>query len=718
MDDLSQALGAPPLAAREPYVHSEHGVERHDPYHWMREPNSPALHSYLRAEREWYDAAIGPLRASADSLRAEMASRVPAADASIRWMQGGYSYLTRFPTGCEYPQLVRWPTEKVSVLADRASGVGEGHAPADAQVVLDSNVLAEGHAYLGIGLTLLSPDGRLVAYSTDTVGDEVYRLCFREVDSGRDLDVDIPRSYYGGAWSADSSFFFYTVHDDAYRAFQVWRHELGTSAVDDVLVLQEDDERFYVNVRSTRSGGLVVIWSESRNTKEAWVIDANQPTSAPRSVGGRRHGVEYDAEHVVHQDGHEELLLVTNDMAVEYRLASAPVPRGADQDHTTWIPVRPADPAERLTRVDAFTTHVVLTLRREGHLMLRILPHNDLAQPGRDISPTFPGGTITLEGEAVMDAGAITIKEQSRVHPAVWSRIDLATGTRTQIHRQEATNHDPEAYVCEVLSFPSPDGVSVPATLIRRSETLLDGSAPALLYGYGSYEHIFEPTWDPALLPLLDRGVVYVHAHVRGGGEGGHRWWLDGCLEHKQHTFDDYLAVADGLVGDTGGSALVDGARLATRGLSAGGMMQGAVLNQRPDRWRAVVAEVPLVDLVSSRLDPSIPLTVNEWEEWGDPRREADFRWMLAYSPYDNLPAPGTRPHLLVTGALHDPRVMVFEPAKWVAALRHSDPAWSPQCLFRCEVGAGAHAGPSGRFAHLAYEAEIYAWILDRLSIH
>ena len=288
--------------------------------------------------------------------------------------------------------------------------------------------------------------------------------------------------------------------------------------------------------------------------------------------------------------------------------------------------------------------------------------------------------------------------------------MDLASGSVVDQRRVEAPGHDPTRYVCETLQFTAPDGTAVPATVIRRRDTLLDGTAPALVYGYGAYEYTFEPDWDPALPSLLDRGVVFVHAHVRGGGEGGRTWWLDGRLDAKQHTFDDFVAVADGLDG------LVDGSRIASRGLSAGGLLQGVVFSQRPDRWRAVVAEVPFVDVVTSMLDASIPLTVNEWDEWGDPRRREDFDWMLAYSPMDNLPPPGGRPDLLVTGAVHDPRVMVREPAKWVAALRDSDPDWSPRCLFRCELGAGSHVGPSGRFGHLDYEAEVYAWILDRLG--
>ncbi len=303
------------------------------------------------------------------------------------------------------------------------------------------------------------------------------------------------------------------------------------------------------------------------------------------------------------------------------------------------------------------------------------------------------------------------VADGSYVHPWVWSSVDLATGERSEAHRQEAPGHDPDAYVCERRELPSADGVLVPATVVRHRDTPLDGSAPALLYGYGAYEAVFEPEWDVALPSLLDRGVVFVHAHVRGGGEGGRGWYLDGRLDRKQNTFSDHVAVADGLVR----AGLVDGTRLATRGLSAGGLLQGVVFSQRPDRWRAVVAEVPFVDVVTTMSDATVPLTPQEWGEWGDPRKEEEFRWMLAYSPYDNPPPPGGRPDLLVTGAVHDPRVLVAEPAKWVAILRHTDPEWSPRCLFRAETGAGAHTGPSGRFAHLAYEAEIQAWLLDKL---
>ena len=689
------AVSSPPRANQVPHEHTEHGVIRPDPYHWMRDQHSPDLLAYLESERGWYESSTGHLSSLVSALRSEMKSRVPATDRSVSWRHQNCSYYTVLPAGREYTQLLR-----------DLDGTDD-----TAQLLLDANLLADDSGYLELGLVRVSPDERLLAYSMDRTGDEVYQLRFRDLDSGEDLPDEVPRSYYGGAWSAASDYFFYTVHDEAYRPFQVWRHAIGTSYAQDELVLAEPDERFELNVRATRSGGLVVIWSASIDTRETWVLDAHEPLSSAYSVGGRRSRVEYDAEHAILPDGTDALLVVTNDQAEEFRLARCRVPRDADQDHRTWEPVRPEDPAERLERIDAFASHAVLSFRSEGRHRLRVLSLDSLDSPGFVIDPRFEGGTVVQSHNEFFATTSVTVADQSYIHPPVWSDVDLVTGARTDRHRQLAPGHEPERYVTEVRSFLSPDGTLVPATLVRRRDTPLDGTAPALLYGYGAYEYSFDPEWDPALPSLLDRGVVFAHAQVRGGGEGGRRWWVEGHLEHKQNTFTDYLAVADGLTG------LVDGARLGSRGLSAGGLLQAAVLSQRPDRWRAVVAEVPFVDLVTTMFDASIPLTVTEWDEWGDPRRRAEFDWMLSYSPYDNLPPAGSRPDLLVTGALHDPRVMVHEPAKWVAALRESDPEWSPQCLFRCETGAGAHAGPSGRFARLAYEAEIFAWLLDSLGL-
>jgi oligopeptidase B len=664
------------------------------------------LGAHLEAERAFYDSACAHLHSLVPTLRSEMVARLPRADTSPRWRRSRFSYYTRSASGSDYADLVREirSNETFSKQITR-SGLDLDDEIDRSQIILDVAALAADAAYLELGVTLVSPDEDLLAWSVDRTGDEVYELRFRDLRTGHDLDEVVPRSYYGGAWSADSATFFYTVHDHAYRPHQVWRHRIGTPVSADVLVLEEPDERFELTVRTARSGEVVLVTAESRDTGEVWAVDAHDPESAPFSVGGRRPGVVYRAEHL--RAG--PLLLVTNDGAVEFRLASAPVP-SVDQDHTVWRPVRPEDPAERLERVDAFAGHLVLSLRTGGEHRLRVVPADEPGAEGLVLRSRFDGGAVRLARNTAYDATSVTVVDQAHVRPAVWSEVDLATGTRTDVHHQQAPGHDPERYVTARLDVPSEGGVSVPVTVVRHRDTPLDGTAPLLLYGYGAYEYTFEPDWDPALPSLLDRGVVFAHAHVRGGGEGGRRWWLDGRLEHKQHTFTDFVAVADALAG-----RYVDGSRIASRGLSAGGLLQGAVFSQRPDRWRAVVAEVPFVDVVTTMFDASIPLTVTEWDEWGDPRRRADFDWMLAYSPYDNPPPSGGRPDLLVTGAVNDPRVMVHEPAKWVARLRETDPEWAPRCQFRVETGAGAHTGPSGRFGHLGYEAEVHAWLLERL---
>lgn len=660
----------------------------------MRGLGAPVL-EHLTAEREWYDVATGHLGPLVQELRAEMTGRVPATDSSVSWTQHGYSYYTVLPEGREY-----------AVLSRRRDT-----ADAPAEVLLDLNELVGDGDYVELGLWLVSPSTDLLAYSVDFDGDEVHELRFRSLSSDSDLPDVVPATAYGGAWAADSSAFYYTTHDEQWRQHRVWRHVLGTPASEDVVVLEEPDQRFELDVHASRCGDLVVITSESRDTSEAWVLSASDPSAAPRSVGSRRAGVEYRVEPL----SSGSLLLVTNDSAPEFRLVSCPVPGPSGQDWTAWSEVRPSDPAERLSSCAAFSTHVVLTSRVDGAQQLRILPVSALSSPGVVVSALSPVHSLDAPASRnlEMSADSVLVVDEAYLQPPVWSTVSFASGLRTEVFREPAPGFDPAAYVGERLTFPAPDGTPIPATVLRHRSVALDGTAPCLLYAYGAYESVFpDQEWDPAIPSLLDRGVVYVHTHVRGGGEGGRRWWLSGRLSKKQNTFTDHLAVADGLAS----SGLVDGTRLATRGLSAGGLLQGAVFSQRPSRWRAVVAEVPFVDVLTTMLDPTIPLTVNEWDEWGDPSRLPDYEWMAAYSPYDNLPPAGARPDLLVTGALHDARVMVWEPAKWVAALRHSDPDWAPRCLFRVETGAGAHVGPAGRYAHLAYEAEVYAWILDRLA--
>jgi oligopeptidase B len=359
-----------------------------------------------------------------------------------------------------------------------------------------------------------------------------------------------------------------------------------------------------------------------------------------------------------------------------------------------------------------FAEHLVLTVRRHGGLLLVITNHD--CGGVREIPPSVSAGSIKIEHAEDYDRGSVVVAEQSLIEPPAWYQLDLGSGTKQLLKRMEVPGYDPTRYRTERLMAPADDGTAIPVTVARRDDVALDGSAPCLLYGYGAYEVSIDPEFDRSLPSLLDRGVVFAVAHVRGGGEGGRQWWHQGRLAAKPTTFTDYIAVADWLAG-IDGPPLVDGSRIVSRGASAGGLLQGAVYSMRPDRWRAVVAEVPFVDVVNTMLDPSIPLTVSEWDEWGDPRKPEDYARMRSYSPYDNPPV-GRRPAMLVTGAVHDPRVAIHEPAKWVARLRATDGSDS-RLLFRPELGVGAHGGPSGRSAQLRYEADVQAFILDAMGI-
>jgi oligopeptidase B len=667
-----------------------HGEVRVDEFAWLRDHTDPLTQAYLRDERAYYDARTAHTRSLQRTLFDEMTRRTLPADRSVSWMRGGLVYYTSTAAGKEYQQFWRQETEDSS-----------------AELILDENDLAAGTDYFALGLREPSPDGALLAYSVDLAGDEVFELRFRDLQTGKDLAETVARSYYTGAWSADSSTFFYVVHDQSYRPHQVWRHQVGADPDDDVLVLQEDDERYEVEVAATRSGGFVLIRSSSRDTTEVWLVPADDPHAQPRLVQERVPGLEYAVDHAPGPE-RDVLLVVTNDGATEFRLARVPV---ATPDRSHWEDLVGEDPAERLLAADVFARHVVLTLRRDGASVLRVVPR-DGSETAIDVHPGIDAGSIRLGINEEYDTERVLVEVDSYTEPTCWYHVDLATGERTLVKRLEVPGYDPAQYTCERRWFPAGDGTPVPTVVVRRLDVPLEGTAPCLLWGYGAYEAVGSaPDVDEAyfhceLASLLDRGVVFAHAEVRGGGERGRHWWLDGSKRHKQNTFGDFIAAADGLAG------LVDGSRIVARGLSAGGLLMGAVFSQAPRRWHGVVAEVPFVDVVNTMLDDSIPLTAQEWDEWGDPRRAADFAWMRAYAPYENVPPLGDRPRLLVTGAVHDARVMYWEPTKWTARMRASG-STDDRLLLRMELGAGAHVGPSGRYGHLSYEAEVYAWVLD-----
>jgi oligopeptidase B len=665
-----------------------------DPYAWMRDPDLPALHDYLTAERAYYDRQTAPTRGLQDRLLGEMTARVAPAEDSVTWRRGGFEYFTRVSPGQELEQFCRM--------------AGPG---APVQVLLDQNLLLADPActggYADVGVREVSPDGRLLAYSVDFTGDELFQLRVRDLATDTDLPDRIDRTYYGLGWAADSRSLFYVLTDEMYRPHEVWRHELGTGPADDVRVYRDDDERYALTVRATRSGGYVLIETEARDTTETLLVPADAPRTPPAVLVPRTRGTEYRADHADGPDG-GEFYLVTNDGAEEFRLVRAPA---RAPGRANWTEVIAGSPDTRLVSCHAFGPYLVVEQRHAAAPQLRVLHRASGEQ--RLIEADGPPYSLTLGINEDYAATAVTVRTESLIDPPSWHDVDLATGRWQLRKRKDVPGYDPAGYVTQRVAATAADGTVVPVTIAYRRGLGQDGTAPCLLDGYGAYEDCYWPEFSVATPSLLDRGAVYAVAHIRGGGEGGRRWWLQGRLDRKRNTFTDFIAAADALADQ--GWAAPD--RIVSRGRSAGGLLQGAVFTMAPRRWRAVVAEVPFVDVVTTMSDPTIPLTINEWDEWGDPRDDPAMRaYMRSYSPYDNVP-PLPWPDLLVTGNVHDTRVLIKEPARWVARLRATaaagpDSRAASRLLFRAELGTEAHMGPTGRYDKLRYEAEVLAFVV------
>ena len=668
-----------------------------DPYAWMRDPDLPALRDYLAAERAYYDRQMAPTRALQDRLLGEMTARVPPAEDSVTWRRGDFEYFTRVAPGEELEQFCR--------IAD---------AEAPVQVLLDQNLLLADPActggYVDVAVREVSPDGRLLAYSVDFTGDELFQLRIRDLATGADLPDRIEATYYGLGWAADSRSLFYVLTDHAYRPHEVWRHELGTDPANDVRVYHDDDERYALTVRATRSGGYVLIETEARDTTETLVIPAGAPRTPPAVLEPRSPGVEYRADHADGPDG-GEFYLVTNDGAEEFRLVRAPA---RAPGRANWTEVIAGSPDTRLASCQVFGPYLVVGQRHAATPQLRVVHRASGEQ--RLIEAGGPEYSLVLGINEDYAATAITVRTESLIDPPSWHDVDLATGRWQLRKHKDVPGYDPQRYATQRVGATAADGTVIPVTIAYRRGLRQDGTAPCLLDGYGAYEDCYWPEFSVAAPSLAARGAVYAVAHIRGGGEGGRRWWLQGRLDHKRNSFTDFIAAAD-MLADQG---WVAPDRIVSRGRSAGGLLQGAVFTMAPRRWRAVVAEVPFVDVVTTMSDPTIPLTINEWDEWGDPRDDPAMRaYMRSYSPYDNMP-PLPWPDLLVTGSVHDTRVLIKEPARWVARLRATaaaDPdaaaaAAAGRLLFRAELGTEAHMGPTGRYDKLRYEAEVLAFIV------
>ncbi len=699
----------PPVARKVPTTRTHHGDTIVDDYEWLRDREAPETLSYLEAENAYTEARTAHLAGLRERIFTEIRSRTQETDLSVPYRIHDWWYYGRSEEGKEYGVSCRCPVAGPDDWTPPRLQVGVD-VPGE-QVILDLNALAEGHDFFSLGTASVSPDGNLLALSCDTVGDERYLLQVKDLRTGEMLPDRIPDTLGSAVWDLAGTVLFYTTVDASWRIDKVWRHTLGTPVEEDVLVYHEADERFWASVGRTRSDRYLVLASGSKTTTEYAVLEADNPTGEFRVVAPRRQGVEYGVEHAV-IGGEDCLLVLHNEGAENYAVAKAPIDATS---HEQWEPLIAHDPAVRLEDVEAFASHLVVSQRSDGLTQLRVILLDDTGPDGLgdDFLVPFdePVYTVGASGNPEFHQPTVRLGYTTMTTPPSVFDFDVATRELTLLKQVPVLgDFDPDRYEQHRTWAEADDGTRVPVSLVCPKDAPRDGSMPLLLYGYGSYEDSTDPSFSISRLSLLDRGIGFAIAHVRGGGEMGRRWYDDGKMLRKRNTFTDFIACARHLVAE--GWTSHD--RMVAEGGSAGGLLVGAVANMAPEAFTAVLADVPFVDALTSMLDPTLPLTVVEWEEWGNPVADAEvYHYMKSYSPYDNV-APVRYPAMLVETSLHDTRVQYVEPAKWVARLRAT--ALNPEdILLKTEMSAG-HGGVSGRYRAWRDRAFSLAWLVDRVG--
>ncbi len=711
-----------------------HGDVRTDDWYWLEDKDDPQVIEYLTAENAFTERATEHTTQLQAELFDEIVERIEETDLSVPARKGPWLYYHRTAEGQNYGIHCRRPATRAD--GDRSpdgAGPNDGTpntVPNDEQVVLDENLLADGHEYFALGNLAVSPDHQWLAYSTDTTGGERYTMRFRRLETGEESPESLQDTTYGMAWANDNATVFVVRVDEAMRPFQLWRHVVGTDPAKDQLVYEEVDERFYLGVGRTRDDEYIVLGLDSKVTSEVRVLRADDPFGNFSLVDHRRQGIEYSVDHDRGSAGRPpRFLVVTNDEAEDFRLLEVPDSGGTGKDGTvgnrsTWHELIPHRTGVRLDAVDPFADHLVIYEREDGETRIRVVdPASGTSTPiNQPESPSTAWGGANPE----YDSTTLRYEYTSLVTPRSVYDYDVPTGSATLRKRQPVLGgFEPERYRTERQWATADDGTRVPMSVVYRIDRHADNDsgdgapqdAPCLLYGYGSYEASMDPSFSSLRLSLLDRGFVFVIAHVRGGGEMGRRWYDEGKLLAKPNTFTDFVACARALIA----ARTTTPERLVARGGSAGGLLMGAAANLAPELFRAIVAEVPFVDCLTTILDETLPLTVLEWEEWGNPVEDPDvYAVMKSYSPYDNVRStddhgqPIRYPDILATAGLSDPRVGFWEPAKWVSKLRAANP--ENRVLLKTEMGAG-HGGPSGRYDAWRDEAFVYAFILDAVGM-
>lgn len=685
-----------------PTTRSHHGDDVVDPYEWLRAKDDEQVLAHLAAENAYTRERTAHLDALQERIFQEIKGRTLETDLSVPSRRGSWWYYSRTVEGSQYGIHCRAPLADADdwtppVLSPDVAIPGE-------QVLLDGNVEAEGHEFFSLGTFDVSTDGSRLLYGVDTQGDERYTLRIRDLATGDDLGDVIPETSAGAMFSPDSRFVVYTTVDDAWRPDTVWLHEVGTDAATDEKLFHEPDERYWVGAGFTRSDRYLVIAAESSITSEEFLVDAADLRSPLQPVWPRREGVDYSLTHAV-VDGEDVLYILHNDGALDFELVrvSASDPDGAREV------VLPHVPGRRLEDVSAFRDWGVVSYRREGLSRVGLLDYGSGALT--ELAFDEPLYTVGASGNPEWAPPVLRLGYGSFVTPGTVYDYVVETGELLLRRRQPVLGgYAPEEYAQERLWATAEDGTRIPISLVwKRSFDAGDGPRPVHLYGYGSYEHSIDPGFSVARLSMLDRGVVFAIAHVRGGGEMGRQWYEDGKLLHKRNTFTDFVACVRHLVAE--GRTTPD--LLVAEGGSAGGLLMGAVANLAPELFAGILADVPFVDALTTILDPSLPLTVVEWDEWGDPLHDPSvYEYMKSYTPYENVREGVDYPRILAVTSLNDTRVLYVEPAKWVARLREV----GADALLKCEMVAG-HGGVSGRYNAWKQRAFELAWLLDVLGL-
>lgn len=675
----------PPVAKMVPKQIHTHGDVRVDDYFWLRERDNPDVIEYLEAENAYTESVMKHTEELQEKLYQELVRRIKETDLEVPERLDDYYYYSRTEEGKQYPIYCR----------------KSGSLDSPEEVLLDQNVLTEGLDYVRVGVFRVSPDHQRLAYSIDTTGAETYTMYVKNLRTGEVLKDEIPNTYYAVQWANDNETLFYNTLDAAKRPFKLLKHRLGTDPKYDELVHFEEDEAYFLRVSKTKSKQYLLLHLRSNTTSEVWYLDAHRPDDSFKLIHARQHEMEYDVTH--HGDF---FYVLTNENAKNFKVMKVAVKNPAKQFWKEFLAHRES---VKVDGIEAFANHFVVYERENGLERIRVTDLN--THQSHYVEFDEPAYSVAANRNPDFNTPLLRFRYSSLLTPESVFDYDMTIRTRKLKKQKEVVGgYDASQYRSERRFAEAPDGTKIPMSLVYKRDLIRDGSHPCYLYGYGSYGANVEPSFSSNRLSLLDRGFVFAIAHVRGSGTLGRSWYDQGKLLNKKNTFTDFIACAEHLIAEDYTSA----ENLVASGGSAGGLLMGAVTNMRPDLFKAVIAKVPFVDVINTMLDASIPLTVIEYEEWGNPNEKAFYDYIKTYSPYDNVEAKAY-PNLLITAGLNDPRVQYWEPAKWTAKLRLLK-ADDNRLLLKTNMGAG-HGGASGRYEALKEVAFEYAFILDVLGI-